>query len=112
MLWTKLNINIKRNTDEIDENNDYKKLVVYENLEARMIEIKNKEFSTDISQAEAKQQFAFMIAKDKTEIKIWDNITYTDAFWEVKLKITVRPKFIEFEDSENFIKLTAELIWA
>jgi hypothetical protein len=77
-----------------------------------MIEVKGKEFSTDISQAQWEQYFAFMIPKDKTEVKIWDNISYNDTFWKVNLKIIIRPKLIEFEGDESFIKLTAKLIWS
>jgi hypothetical protein len=53
-----------------------------------------------------------MLAQDKTNIKIWDIISYTDSFWNVELKISKRPKMIEFEESENFIKVNAELLWA
>ncbi len=111
MLWTKLNINITRKTNEIDSNNDYIENIVYSDLEANMIEVKDNEFSSDISQGEPKQKFAFMISEDKTDVRMWDNIKYSDAFWEVKLKVITRPKMIEFEESDNFIKLIAELIW-
>jgi hypothetical protein len=71
MLGTPLNINITRKTKEVDDvTNKYIELEIYTNLEVTMIEVKHKDSSNNISQNEAIQYFAFMLAQDKTNIKI------------------------------------------
>jgi hypothetical protein len=70
MLGTEVTIHITRKTDEVDTKDEYIDIPIYSDLVCRMIEIKAQEFSTDISQAQAEQCFAFMIPKDKTAVKI------------------------------------------
>lgn len=109
MLWQLVNIEIKRNTDEI-VNKEYVQETIW-NISWNVIEIKNSPFSTNVSQSEEVQQYAFMIWSENNLIKIWDLFFHNDWLWEIISKVTERPKMINFENSESFIKIRTKFIW-
>lgn len=110
MLWELVNIQIKRQTDELDVNNEYIILDIY-NIPWNVIEIKNSPFSINVSQAEEVQQYAFWIWIENINVMIWDIVYHNDWLWDIVSKVTERPKKIQFEEEESFIKLRTKFIW-
>lgn len=112
MLGSEIIVKITRKSSEIDDTtNKYLENIIYENLNAKIQEIKRQIYKTEISQNDDVQEYALFFDKNILNIKIWDIVSYSDLFWEKTLKLSTNPKMIEFEEDENFIKVIAKLIW-